>query len=271
MASVDPSPPRKVHRERRMILPGLDGFSFAALTVLVVTAFIAGLARGFSGFGSALIFMPLASAAIGAQVASPLLLIVEMIAAASLVPGAARIANRSEVTLMAIGSLVGVPLGTLVLLYADPLAVRWMIVALIVPLLILMMAGWRYPRPPTAPATTLVGAVAGFFGGVAQVGGPPVVLYWLRDATTAAVTRASLILYFAVSDFIILASYLWGGLFTRTVIGLALVAGPVFGVGLWIGSHMFGLASDLTFRRVCYALIAASALISLPLFDGLLR
>jgi uncharacterized membrane protein YfcA len=164
-----------------------------------------------------------------------------------------------------------VPLGTLVLLYADPLAVRWMIVALIVPLLILMMAGWRYPRPPTRPITTMVGAVAGFFGGVAQVGGPPVVLYWLRDATTAAVTRASLILYFAVSDFIILASYLWGGLFTRTVIDLALVAGPVFGVGLWIGSHMFGLASDLTFRRVCYALIAASALISLPLFDGLLR
>jgi hypothetical protein len=98
-----------------------------------------------------------------------------------------------------------------------------------------------------------------------------VVLYWLRDATAAAVTRASLILYFAVSDVIILASYLWGGLFTRTVIGLALAAGPVFGVGLWIGSHMFGLASDTTFRRVCYALIAASALIGLPLFDGLLR
>lgn len=254
-----------------MTLPGLDGFSFAAIAVLAVTAFVAGLARGFSGFGSALIFMPLASTAIGAQVASPLLLIVEMIAAASLVPGAARIANRREVMLMAIGSLVGVPLGTLVLLHADPLAIRWMIVALIVPLLILMIAGWRYPRPPTAPATTLVGVLAGFFGGVAQVGGPPVVLYWLRDATTAAVTRASLILYFAVSDVIILASYLWGGLFTRTVIGLALVAGPVFGIGLWIGSHMFGLASDLTFRRVCYALIAASALISLPLFDGLLR
>ena len=43
------------------------------------------------------------------------------------------------------------------------------------------------------------------------------------------------------------------------MIGLAIVAGPVFGVGLWIGSHMFGLASEATFRRICYALIAASA------------
>jgi uncharacterized membrane protein YfcA len=250
---------------------GLDGFAGSSLAALLVTAFVAGLARGFSGFGSALIFMPLASAVIGAQVASPLLLIVEMIAAAALVPGAARIANRREVGLMVIGSLVGVPLGTAFLLYADPLAVRWLIIALIVPLLALMMAGWRYPRKPTARATTIVGALAGFFGGVAQVGGPPIVLYWLRDATAAAVIRASIILYFAVSDFIILASYLLSGLFTLQVLKLAAIAGPIFGVGLWIGSHMFGLASEATFRRVCYVLIAVSAFLSLPIFDGLLR
>jgi len=245
------------------------GLSGPALLALVVTAFLSGLGRGFSGFGSALIFMPLASAVISAQMASPLLLIVEMIAAAGLVPGTLHLANKREVTLMVIGSLLGVPLGTLFLLYADPLTVRWMIVGLITPLLALMMAGWRYPHQPTAPVTTAVGGIAGFFGGVAQVGGPPIALYWLRDATAAAVTRASFILYFALADLIILATYLWGGLFTQAVIVLALIAGPAFGIGLWIGTHMFGLASEATFRRVCYAMIAASALISLPIFDGL--
>ncbi len=77
-----------------------------------------------------------------------------------------------------------------------------------------MMAGWRYPHGPTAPVTTWSAAVAGFFGGVAQVSGPPIVMYWLRDATTPGMIRASVILYFAVSDFIILVSYLFGGLFT---------------------------------------------------------
>lgn len=252
-----------------MTIIGLEGIATASIIIFFVTAFVAGLARGFSGFGSALIFMPLASAVIGAQVAAPLLVVIEMITAAGLIPGAVRIANKREVAQMVIGSLIGVPLGTLILLYADPLVLRWMIVGLIVPLLVLMMAGWRYPRPPTTTATTLVGGIAGFFGGAAQVGGPPIVLYWLRDAAAAAVTRASIILYFAAADFIVLASYLFGGLFTRTVIVLALVAGPVFGIGLWIGSHMFGFASEATFRRVCYALIAASALASLPLFDGL--
>jgi uncharacterized membrane protein YfcA len=249
----------------------LDHYSFAAIGVLVITAFFAGLGRGFSGFGSALIFMPLASAVIGAQMAAPLLLIIEMITAVGLIPGAVRIANKREVALMVIGSLLGVPLGTVFLLYADPLAIRWLIVGLIVPLLALMMAGWRYPRPPTAPVTTLVGGVAGFFGGVAQVGGPPIVLYWLRDATAAAVTRASFILYFAAADVIMIVAYLFGGLYTRSIIDLAIVVGPVFGIGLWIGSHIFGFASEATFRRVCYGLIAASALASLPLFDGLFR
>ena len=221
------------------------------------TAFISGLGRGFSGFGSALIFMPLASAVIGAQVASPLLLIVEMIAAVGLVPGTLHLANKREVALMVIGSLVGVPLGTLVLLYADPLTIRWMIVGLIVPLLALMMAGWRYPHQPDRAGNDAGRQHRRFFGGVAQMGGPPIVLYWLRDATAAAVTRASFILYFALADLIILATYLWGGLFTQAVIGLALIVGPAFGIGLWSGSHMFGLASEATFRRVCYALIAA--------------
>jgi hypothetical protein len=62
-----------------------------------------------------------------------------------------------------------------------------------------------------------------------------------------------------------------GGVLTTSVIGLAILTGPAFGVGLWLGSQMFGLASEETFRRICYALIALAALVSLPVFDGVLR
>ena len=136
-----------------MINLGLNALPWPLLAGLLLTAFASGLGRGFSGFGSALIFMPLASAMIGAKLASPLMLIIEIIAAIGLVPGAARIANKRDVALMAVGSLVGAPLGAWFLLYADPLTVRWLIVALIVPLLGLMMAGWRYTGRTTPPLT----------------------------------------------------------------------------------------------------------------------
>jgi uncharacterized membrane protein YfcA len=48
-----------------MSVLGFGDYSSASLAYILVTAFVAGLARGFSGFGSALIFIPLASSMIG--------------------------------------------------------------------------------------------------------------------------------------------------------------------------------------------------------------
>jgi Sulfite exporter TauE/SafE len=168
---------------------GLEAFTSASMLFLVGSAFVAGLARGFSGFGSALIFIPLASSLIGAMLASPLLLVIDFVAAAPLIPNAWRHAERRDVGTMLLGTLIGVPVGTWALTRMDPLAVRWMIVALIVPMLALLISGWRYRGNPTTALTAAVGAVAGFFNGVAQVGGPPIVLYWLRDLTAARTIR----------------------------------------------------------------------------------
>jgi uncharacterized membrane protein YfcA len=250
---------------------GLGNYSSASLAYILTAAFVAGLARGFSGFGSALIFIPLASSMIGAKLASPLLLVIDFVAAAPLIPNAWRYADRRDVGTMLLGSLIGVPIGAWALTQMDALAVRWMIVALIVPMLALLMSGWRYRGMPTAALTAAIGALAGFFNGVAQVGGPPIVLYWLRDTTAARVVRANIIIYFAAASVITTISYLIGGVLTTAVIGLAVLTGPAFGVGLWLGSQMFGLASEENFRRACYALIALAALVSLPVFDGVLR
>ena len=250
---------------------GLGNYSSASLAYILIAAFVAGLARGFSGFGSALIFIPLASSMIGAKLASPLLLVIDFVAAAPLIPNGWRHADRRDVGTMLLGSLIGVPIGAWALTQMDGLAVRWMIVALIVPMLGLLMSGWRYRGTPTAAVTAAVGAVAGFFNGVAQVGGPPIVLYWLRDTTAARVVRANIIIYFAAASVLTTISYLIGGVLTTAVVGLAVLTGPAFGIGLWLGSHMFGFASEETFRRICYALIALAALVSLPLFDNVLR
>ena len=249
---------------------GLDLYSTAALLFLAGSALIAGLARGFSGFGSALIFMPLASTVMSAQIAAPLLLIVDIVTATPLIPRALKQADKRETVLMAAGALFGAPLGAWALTQMDPLTIRWMIVILIVPMLALLMSGWRYVGERTVLLTTAVGGLSGFFGGVAQVGGPPTVLYWLRDGG-ATIMRANIILFFAMLSVITTFSYLASGILTSSILGLALVAGPVYGLGIWLGSHMFGLASEKTFQRVCYALIAIAAVISLPILDGVLR
>ena len=248
----------------------LGGHS-AALIFVAFAAVLAGLSRGFSGFGAALIFIPLASTAIGPTTAAALLLIVDIVMASPLLPRAVGIADRRNVGTMLIGTLVGVPIGTLILTTADSVTIRWMIAALVLAMLTLLMSGWRYHGRPAAPVDVGVGLVAGFFSGIAQVGGPPVVAYWLGTAKEPDLVRANIVLYFAASALITCVSYVVAGLLTTQVIGLALLIGPAYGLGLWVGSHSFGLASEVTFRWICYALIALAGLFSLPVLDGVIR
>ena len=254
-------------------MPFLDlgGYSATTLLFVATAALTAGLARGFSGVGAALIFIPLASTVIEPAVAAATLLVVDIVMASPLFPRAWATADRSNVGTMLLGTLMGVPAGTFVLTRSDPVSIRWMIAALVLAMLALLMSGWRYHGRPTPPVDVGVGLVAGFFTGTAQVGGPPVVAYWLGTAKAPELVRANIVVYFAASALITVVSYMVAGLLTTRLIGLALLIGPVYGLGLWTGSHSFRFASESTFRRICYALIAAAGVISLPVLDGVIR
>lgn len=242
--------------------------TFASLLVITLAASVA---RGFSGFGAALIFIPLASALLGPKSAVPLLLVTDGIMAAGMIPSAVYQADRREVLIMALGAMVGVPVGTLVLTWLDPLTLRWSIVILAALMLGLLVSGWRYKGRPKSPLTVFVGLISGVFSGAAQIGGPPVVAYWLGSAIPTATVRANIVAFFAVTSTIGAIGYVWSGLITRQTLLLALIIAPVYGLGIWSGSRMFGLASDRTFRRICLSMIAFATMVSMPMLDGLLR
>jgi uncharacterized membrane protein YfcA len=247
----------------------------AALAATLLAALAAGLARGFSGFGAALIFIPLASATLGPQAAAPLLMLMDNPTALPLVPRAwAQVterAGRREIGTLLIGALVGAPLGAWLLVAADPVALRWAMCALVAAMLALLTSGWRYHGPVRLRLSIAVGALSGFCSGAAQMGGPPVVAYWLGGAIPAARLRANIVLFFAASGLISFVTYLAAGLLDTALLWLALAVAPAYALGLWLGSRMFGLASEAQFRRACLALIALSALLGLPVWDGLLQ
>src|SRR6201992_3467934 len=97
-----------------------DGVSLNVALAICVIAFISGTARGFSGFGSALIFMPLASSMASPRLVAAVLLIIDFIGALPLLPNAWRLADRKATGIIVAGALVGVPLGTWLLTRLDP-------------------------------------------------------------------------------------------------------------------------------------------------------
>ena len=256
-----------------MSLEGLipTGVSSNAANAICAIAFVSGLARGFSGFGSALIFMPLASSMAAPRLVAALLLIIDFIAAAPLIPNAWKQADRKATSIMVLGALVGVPIGTYFLSRLEPVTTRWIISAFVFALLLLLLCGWRYRGKDHASISVGIGGLSGFCSGLAQTGGPPIVGYWLGRPIASITARANILLFFGASDFFSVVSYALTGLITADSIKFSFVVGPVYGIGVWFGALLFGRASEALFRAICYALIAAAALIGLPLLDGVLR
>ena len=248
-----------------MLFP-LPELSLQLLAVLAVTAFVAGMARGFSGFGAALIFVPLASRFVGPQIAAPLLLLADGIVAVPMIWSAWERARKPEVALMAAGAVIGIPAGTFALALGDPTLLRWIITALVALMLVLLLSGWRYGGKPHASVTVGVGVLSGVFSGLAQLAGPPVVAYWLGGNHDHREMRSSTILYFAFSTAIGFFSYLVGKLLTIEVLVLSVMLVPFFAAGLYGGSKIFHMASAETFRRICLALIGLSLALSLPVW-----
>ena len=245
--------------------------STSAAIAICTIAFVSGTARGFSGFGSALIFMPLASSMATPRLVAALLLIIDFVAAAPLLPNAWKQADRKATAVMVAGALVGVPVGTYFLTRLDPVTTRWIISGFVAALLALLLSGWRYRGKDHASISVGIGGLSGFCSGLAQTGGPPIVGYWLGRPIPSVIARANILLFFGASDFFSVVSYASTGLITGDAIKLSFVVGPVYAIGVWFGASLFGRASEKLFRAICYALIAAAVIIGLPALDGMLR
>jgi uncharacterized membrane protein YfcA len=205
-----------------------------------------------------------AGALLGPGPAAALLLVTDAAMSAGMLPNGWRRAERGAVFLMAAGAFLGVPAGAWVLARLDPLATRWICSALVAATLVFLISGWRHQGRPVAPLTIVVGLFAGLMGGLAQMGGPVVIAYWLGGAHPPERVRANIILYFGFSTLFAIASYAATGLLDARVLLLALITAPVYGLSLYAGTRLFGRADERVFRWACYGLVLVALLVSLP-------
>jgi uncharacterized protein len=247
-------------------VPGFDFVSEPQFWIAALAAFAAAAIRGFSGFGAGLVFMPVAAACFGPKMAAGILFIIDTILIVPFVVKAVRIVDWREVLPLGLGAMATVPAGALVLLYVDPIPLRWGLSLAIFASVGVLAAGWRYRGPTRIWLSALVGAVAGFLSGAAQIPGPPVLIYWLGRDVVSATMRANAIVFFCFTTIVSGIAFLIGGIFTAEVMARSAALLPVYALGIFIGGRLFGLASEATYRRIAYASILFVAIASLPVF-----
>ena len=233
-------------------------------TALVAgTALLAGLMRGFAGFGSALTIAPVLALAVGPRTAIPAILIVMLVTSIQLVPKAWNNANWSTVIPLSVGGAIGIPIGAWLLVVVDQELIRRSISLTVIFFAVLMFVGWRYKGSVKPLFSAIAGGVGGFISGVAAAGGGAVIMFLLAGPESAARNRAAIILYFLFTQAVALIVYSFGGLMTAKTLWVALPMLPTIVLGTWIGEKFFGKASDQLYRRIALAFLLAIGLSTL--------
>ncbi len=220
-----------------------------ALLAALVAVVAGGFLRGFAGFGGALIFIPVVSAAFGPQYAAPVFLAMDYALTLPMVIRSIGVCRWSTVLPAALAGMVTAPLGAWLLANGDPVTLRWIICTLVILLLGLIISGWRYHGQPRPAVSVGVGGVAGIFGGIGQVSGPAVIAFWMSGPFPVAVIRANIFCFFGLVSLSSIAAYFWNGLFTIEKLKLTLILMPVYATTLFLGGRVSDGRRERTIGR----------------------
>ncbi|MFY8116115.1 MAG: sulfite exporter TauE/SafE family protein, partial [Rhabdaerophilum sp.] len=122
------------------------------------------------------------------------------------------------------------------------------------------------------PLPVWVGSVAGGSTGLASPRGLPIALFGISSQNRQpAEIRADMQTYFLFSTFVSGAILAYKGILTLQTLLIALSVMPAYGAMLYLGTRGYHMASEATFRRIAYAIIAVAAILSLPVLDGWIR
>lgn len=225
--------------------------------------FLGGLSRGFTGFGAALIIIPVLIIVYGPVPAVVLMSLIEVPGVLQLARTAIREADWRALAPLCLAASITVPLGAWSLAVLDAETVRKSIAAMVVVFAVLIATGWRYKGEITKLLSAGIGLIGGFCSGVASLGGPPVVMFLIAKGSNAAQTRAGIVAYFALAMVLRLAAFGWYDLYSRDAFLLSLLLAPVYMSGIWIGSRFFKGASEIMFRRVVITLVLITGTVAL--------
>ena len=236
------------------------------LTVHVVAVvFVATLIRSTFGFGEALVAVPLLALRLPVQVAAPLAVLVSITVAAIVMLQDWRDVHARAAGWLVVSSLVGIPLGLLLLTRVDG-----RIVKAVLGLVIIAFAAWSLRRrvPFELKRDRFewlmgFGLCAGVLGGAYGMNGPPLVVYGSLRRWSAAQFRATLQGYFLPASLAGMAGYWLAGLWVPTVTRFYLLSLPATVIATLLGRVLNQRLSPRTFFAYVYAGLLAIGIVLL--------
>lgn len=241
--------------------PGVWGAAW-----ILGAVFLAGLLRGYTGFGFAIAAVPMLSLVLPPTAAVPVVLALQAVAGLGDLadPAVRQACHWRSFTGLAVGAALATPLGAWLLGAASADTGRIGIAAIVVAAAgVLTLRRGALARMPGVVPTLTAGFVSGLSNGFAGMPGPPVIAYYLAVPLEAAAARASMMVFFCVTGLLGVAAT-GGALDVPGSLWLtALLSLPSLWLGSWLGARAFAVAPSARYRGIAVASFFMLALLVL--------
>jgi uncharacterized membrane protein YfcA len=239
--------------------------SMSTFGILAGITFLAGVMRGFSGFGAGLLMAPVFSLLMSPIDMLVIILGLNLLTVFQLLPGALRAVHWGLVMRMTLPALLGIPVGLMLVHAVDAALMRKTVALIVIVVSLIMLRGWFYDGRRGKLQDCLAGAVSGGMTSIAAIGGPPLVLYLLSDRSiTPALFRAVVIVYFFLTQVATLVPLGVAGSLTLGQGAHIVVLLPVYVLANVLGTmlHSSLSAHQAQARRVCLVILLTTGVIA---------
>lgn len=227
-------------------------FETIALTSIVV---VAGFLQGLTGFGFALIALPLMGLFMDIKISIPLIILLALCISVTL-----SIQLRSSINLKSIYALMaatipGIPLGVYTLKHIPAEYLAMSLGVLMIAFTSYQLLAKPAPRHLGIFSTALAGFLSGVIGGSIGAGGPPVIIYSTMQPWSKDQAKATLAFYFTISGILISMTHAYSGLITQEVMHLFLISLPALVIGIFLGTFTYTRLSDHGYKKLAFILV----------------
>ena len=231
--------------------------------LIIIVIISSGFIRGFLGFGSGLITIPILSFIYSPIFAVVFNIIIEIPTTIYLTFIGIKNCRFREISPMFFSMIIMIPIGTIFLISIDEKIIKIFMSILVIFFVLLIASGWRLKSTVTKYVLILGGTISGLMQGSTGMGGPPFATILLSKGDSDEVTRGNILIMSAGIVFSTIISMYFFKLFSFELLLTGMVASPIYILVSYIGSLFFNSSGKKYFRNISLLVLGVIGVITL--------
>ena len=237
--------------------------SYFAIIIIFFTVLLGGFLRGFVGFGSNLLTVPIVAYFLTPIDAVVLVHVMDVPITIYLMKKTLKTCDLKTTGPMVAGLILTVPIGMLLLVIIDPNIMRVVIAVVILLLVILLASGLKIKGVISRKITILTGLIGGVVHGISGSGGPPFVTVLLSKNDDPTTTRGNIWLILNSLTIVGLIVLIYYDSISFIMLKFSLLLVPLYLIFTYVGILCFNKFGNEYFRKAALFLLDLIAIVTI--------